>query len=151
MLSATVPAGSTLVAYGTPTGGATSTLDFIQLEQATPIANPDPTKYVAAAAFDQNVDPDRDQHGEPGLARSSASTCRPALPVSSKFQVSQKALEVVGAGPWFTRLLAPPGQDNTDIGFSPSGAGATGSSFRDFALFGNYNSRQDGAGQAVRR
>ena len=67
--------------------------------------------------------------------------------VSQKFQIGQKPLQVVGAGPWFTRLYAPQGQENTDVGFTPNGAGATGSQFRNFAVFGNTTSRTDGSGQ----
>jgi hypothetical protein len=144
-LNATVPAGSTLIVRNTT--GASIALDFIELEQATAIPNPDPTKYVVPTTFDQNG-----IQAAISAASQDATKVGVYLPagdyqVSSKFQVSQKALDIVGAGPWFTRLLAPSTQTNTDIGFAPSGAAATGSKFRNFALFGNYNIRADGAGQ----
>jgi hypothetical protein len=144
-LNTTVPAGSTLVVRNTT--GASIALDFIELEQATAIANPDPTKYVVPTTFDQSG-----IQAAISAASQDATKVGVYLPagdyqVSSKFQVSQKALDIVGAGPWFTRLLAPTGQTNTDIGFAPSGAAATGSKFRNFALFGNYNTRADGSGQ----
>ncbi|MDX6229955.1 MAG: hypothetical protein QOI76_3345 [Frankiales bacterium] len=144
-LNTTVPAGSTLTVRNTT--GASIALDFIELEQAAAIANPDPTKYVVPVTLDQNG-----IQAAISAASQDATKVGVYLPegdytVSSKFQVSQKALDIVGAGPWFTRLLAPSGQTNTDIGFAPSGAAATGSKFRNFALFGNYNIRADGAGQ----
>ena len=145
VLSATVPAGSTLSVRNT--AGGVIDVDFVQLEQATPVANPDPTHLLAVSGFDQNAI-------QTALSTASQSSTYTGIylpagvyTVSSKFQISQKPLEIIGAGMWFTRLEPPAGQSNTDIGFSPSGAGATGSSFRNFAIFGNYNSRQDGAGQ----
>ncbi|CAM5602158.1 hypothetical protein SALBM135S_04898 [Streptomyces alboniger] len=65
---------------------------------------------------------------------------------SNKFQVYGKAVEVVGAGPWYTRFHAPKSQENTDIGFRAE-ASAKGSSFSGFAYFGNYTSRIDGPGK----
>jgi hypothetical protein len=144
-LNTTVPAGSTLTVRNI--SGTSIAVDFIQLEQATPVANPDPTRYVVPATLDQNG-----IQGAISAASQDATKLGVYLPagdyaVSSKFQVSQRALDIVGAGPWFTRLIAPSAQTNTDIGFSPSGAGGTGSKFRNFALFGNYNIRADGSGQ----
>lgn len=55
-------------------------------------------------------------------------------------------MKVVGAGPWYTRFHAPSTQDNTDIGFRAE-ASAKGSSFSNFAYFGNYTSRIDGPGK----
>ncbi|MFC7643132.1 hypothetical protein ACFQX6_21490 [Streptosporangium lutulentum] len=65
---------------------------------------------------------------------------------ASKFQVYGKAVKVVGAGPWYTQFRAPTTQDNTDIGFRAEGS-AGGSSFSNFAYFGNYTSRIDGPGK----
>ena len=77
----------------------------------------------------------------------SASTCRPATTRRrSKFQVYGKAVKVVGAGPWYTRFHAPPSQENTDVGFRAE-ASANGSTFANFAYFGNYTSRIDGPGK----
>ncbi|MGH8890677.1 MAG: discoidin domain-containing protein, partial [Acidothermaceae bacterium] len=145
VLSTTVPAGSTLSVRNT--GGGTIDVDFIQLELATPKANPDPTHLLAVSGFDQNAI-------QTAISTASQSSTYTGIylpagvyTVSSKFQISQKPLEIAGAGMWYTRIEPPAGQSNTDIGFNPSGAAATGSSFRDFAVFDNYNNRQDGAGQ----
>ncbi|MDR4215842.1 hypothetical protein FO492_23440, partial [Bacillus paralicheniformis] len=59
---------------------------------------------------------------------------------SSKFQVYGKPIQVVGAGPWFSRFLAPSNQDGTDIGFRIEAA-AGASKFSGFAYFGNYVNR----------
>jgi len=145
VLSTTVPAGSTLSVRNT--GGGTIDVDFIQLELATPKANPDPTHLLTVSGFDQNAI-------QTAISTASQSSTYTGIylpagvyTVSSKFQISQKPLEIAGAGMWYTRIEPPAGQSNTDIGFNPSGAAATGSSFRDFAVFDNYNNRQDGAGQ----
>ena len=145
VLSTTVPAGSTLSVRNT--GGGTIDVDFIQLELATPKANPDPTHLLAVSGFDQNAI-------QTAISTASQSSTYTGIylpagtyTVSSKFQISQKPLEIAGAGMWYTRIEPPAGQTNTDIGFNPSGAAATGSSFRDFAVFDNYNIRADGSGQ----
>jgi hypothetical protein len=59
-----------------------------------------------------------------------------------------KAVDIVGAGPWFTRFFAPTGQENTDVGFRAE-ASSNGSKFRGFAYFGNYTSRIDGPGKVL--
>ena len=65
---------------------------------------------------------------------------------SSKFTVSGKAIRVVGAGPWFTRFVAPQNQSNTDVGFDAQSS-ANGSTFSGFSYLGNYDSRNDGPGK----
>jgi hypothetical protein len=65
---------------------------------------------------------------------------------ASKFQVYGKAVKVVGAGPWYTQFRAPTTQENTDVGFRAEST-ANGSSFSNFAFFGNYTSRIDGPGK----
>ena len=145
VLSATVPAGATLSVRNTT--GADITVDFVQLELATPVANPDPTHLVTVSGLDQSA-----IQAALNTANQSATATGIYLPagdyqVSQKFQIGQKPLQVIGAGPWFTRLYAPQGQENTDVGFTPNGAGATGSQFRNFAVFGNTTSRTDGSGQ----
>jgi hypothetical protein len=144
-LTTTVPAGSQLSVRNTT--GASIAVDFIQLEQATAVANPDPTKYVVPATLDQNGIQSAIQTASADATKLGVYLPAGDYAVSSKFQLNQRALDIVGAGPWFTRLLAPTSQTNTDIGFAPQGAAATGSKFRNFALFGNYNIRADGSGQ----
>src|SRR5690606_19946635 len=65
---------------------------------------------------------------------------------ANKFQVYGKAVDDVGAGPWFTRFFAPQSQANTDVGCRAE-ASANGSTFRDFAYVGNDTSRSDGPGK----
>jgi hypothetical protein len=57
-----------------------------------------------------------------------------------------KAVQVVGAGPWYTRFFTPSTQTETDAGFRADGT-ANGSAFRNFAFFGNYTIRIDGPGK----
>jgi Alpha-1,3-glucanase catalytic domain D2 len=57
-----------------------------------------------------------------------------------------RAVRVVGAGTWFTRFRAPADRENTDVGMAVQGS-ASGSTFADFAYFGNYTSRIDGPGK----
>ena len=65
---------------------------------------------------------------------------------SSKFQVYGKSIRVVGAGPWYTRFSTPSSQTETDAGFRADST-ANGSTFADFAFFGNYTIRIDGPGK----
>ena len=129
------------------TTGANIAVDFIELEQATAIANPDPTNYVVLTAFDQQASR-RDLHRQHHADQRRASTFRRATIRYRRSSMSpQKSLQIVGAGPWFTRLIAPQGSENTETGFNISGAAATGSQFRNFGLFGNWTNRIDGQGQ----
>jgi hypothetical protein len=52
-------------------------------------------------------------------------------------------VKVVGAGPWYSRFQTPTSQENTDAGFQVDGT-ANGSSFTNFAFFGNYTDRIGG-------
>ncbi len=123
-------------------------IDYINTEQVAPIANPDPAKYVTPAGFGQ-------QDVQNALDRRAQDTTGKLVGVylpagqyqtTSKFQVSGKAVKVVGAGPWYTQFNSPSTQDNTDVGFSVQST-ANGSSFSGFGFFGNYTSRIDGPGK----
>jgi hypothetical protein len=148
LLGTTVPAGSTIKLQKDAANSGTFAIDFISLEQATAIANPDPAKYAVPAGF---------THGEVQAALdkvrmdTTGTLIGVYLPAgdyqtSNKFQVYGKAIKVVGAGPWFTRFFTPTSAENTDAGFSTP-ATANGSSFSGFAFFGNYTSRIDGPGK----
>jgi hypothetical protein len=146
LLGTTVPAGSRIKLQKDAANGSTYTIDFVNLEQATQLANPDPAHYAVPAGFSQ-----QDIQNALDRARQDANLTGVYLPagdyaMSSKVNVYGKALKVVGAGPWFTRLNAPSGQENTDIGFD-SQSSANGSTFANFAVFGNYTSRIDGPGK----
>jgi hypothetical protein len=146
LLSSTVPAGS-LLQLRNMSSGTPIALDFMQLELATPIANPNPALYVTVSGNDQTA-----IQNAISTASSSSTAVGVYIPagsyqVNNKFQISQKPLQIIGAGPWFTQLFAPQASQDTDVGFALSGAAATGSQFKNFALFGNYTTRQDGSGQ----
>ena len=66
MLDTTVPAGSRIRLQKDPANTTTYAIDFINLEQAAPIANPDPARYAVPAGFThQDVQNalDRARHG----------------------------------------------------------------------------------------
>ncbi|HVV18638.1 MAG TPA: discoidin domain-containing protein [Pseudonocardiaceae bacterium] len=123
-------------------------IDFMNLEQATPTANPNPSTYVTPTGFDQQsvqnaLDAVRmDTTGKLVGVYLPAGTYQ----TTGKFQVYGKAVQVVGAGPWFTRFTSPTSQQNTDDGFDVQPT-ANGSTFTGFAFFGNYTSRIDGPGK----
>jgi hypothetical protein len=148
MLGTTVPAGSKIKLQKDAANTTTYAIDFINTEQVSPIANPDAAKYAVPTGFTQ-------QDVQNALDRVRMDTSGALIGVylppgdyqtASKFQVYGKAVKVVGAGPWYTRFFAPSTQDNTDIGFRADGT-ASGSSFANFAYFGNYTSRIDGPGK----
>ncbi|MBM0231628.1 discoidin domain-containing protein [Micromonospora sp. STR1_7] len=148
MLNSTVPAGSKIRLQKDPANTTTYAIDFINTEQVAPIANPDPARYTTPAGFTH-------QDVQNALDRVRMDTTGNLIGVylpagnystSSKFQVYGKAVQVTGAGPWYTRFNAPSGQDNTDIGFRAENSAAN-SSFKNFAYFGNYTSRIDGPGK----
>ncbi|MFE9911742.1 discoidin domain-containing protein [Streptomyces clavifer] len=148
MLGRTVPAGSRIRLQKDAANTSTYAIDFVSLEQAAQVANPDPATYAVPAGFTH-------QDVQNALDRVRMDTTGALVGVylpagdystASKFQVYGKAVKVVGAGPWYTRFHAPATQDNTDIGFRAE-ASAKGSSFSNFAYFGNYTSRIDGPGK----
>ncbi|MGW7242734.1 discoidin domain-containing protein [Streptomyces sp. NPDC054804] len=148
LLGKTVPAGSKIRLQKDAANTSTYAIDFINLEQATEIPNPDPAAYTVPAGFTQ-------QDVQNALDKVRMDTTGKLVGVylpagdydtSSKFQVYGKAVKVVGAGPWFTRFRAPSSQENTDVGFRAE-ATANGSTFSGFAYFGNYTSRIDGPGK----
>ncbi|MBT2445099.1 discoidin domain-containing protein [Streptomyces sp. ISL-36] len=148
MLGETVRAGSRIRLQKDAANTSTYAIDFISLEQVAPVANPDPARYTVPAGFTH-------QDVQNALDKVRMDTTGTLVGVylppgdystASKFQVYGKAVQVLGAGPWYTVFHAPPTQDNTDIGFRADGT-AKGSSFRGFAYFGNYTSRIDGPGK----
>ncbi|MFC5822307.1 CARDB domain-containing protein, partial [Nonomuraea insulae] len=146
LLGTTVQQGSKIRLQKDAANASTYAIDFVDFEQATQIANPDPAKYAVPAGFSH-----QDVQNALDKARMDANLTGVYLPAgdyqtSSKFQVYGKTIKVVGAGPWFSRFYAPSGQQNTDIGFRAD-ATANGSSFAGFAYFGNYVERIDGPGK----
>ncbi|RCG32833.1 glycosyl hydrolase, partial [Sphaerisporangium album] len=148
LLGTTVPAGSKIRLQKDPANSTTYAIDFINLEQVSPIVNPDPAKYAVPAGFTH-------QDVQNALDRVRMDTTGNLIGVylpagdyqtSQKFQVYGKAVRVVGAGPWYTRFYAPTTSENSDIGFRAESS-ANGSVFTGFAYFGNYVTRIDGPGK----
>ncbi|GGK62402.1 glycosyl hydrolase [Sphaerisporangium melleum] len=148
MLGQTVPAGSKIRLQKDPANSTTYAIDFVNLEQVSPIANPDTAKYAVPSGFGH-------QDVQNALDRVRMDTTGTLVGVylppgtydtAQKFNVYGKPIKVVGAGPWYTQFRAPQNQENTDIGFDTSSS-ANGSSFSGFAYFGNYTTRIDGPGK----
>ncbi|WP_405659072.1 discoidin domain-containing protein [Streptomyces sp. NBC_01166] len=148
MLGKTVPAGSRIRLQKDAANTSTYAIDFVSLEQVAQKANPDPARYAVPAGFTHQDVQNALDKVRMDTTGTLVGVYLPAgdYSTSSKFQVYGKAVKVAGAGPWFTRFHAPSTQDNTDIGFRAE-ASAKGSSFSDFAYFGNYTSRIDGPGK----
>ncbi|HEY0638599.1 MAG TPA: discoidin domain-containing protein, partial [Pseudonocardiaceae bacterium] len=146
MLGQSFPAGTRIRLQKDAANTTNYAIDFINTEQVSPIANPDPARYVVPAGFSH-----QDVQNALDAARQNAAMIGVYLPAgayqtSGKFQVYGKAVRIIGAGPWYTQFHAPQTQDNTDIGFRAE-ASANGSVFANFAYFGNYTSRIDGPGK----
>ena len=146
MLDASVPAGHKIRLQKDAANSGTFAIDFVNLEQVAPTANPDPAHYAVPAGFTQ-----QDVQNALDRARQDANLVGVYLPpgdyqTSSKFQVYLKSVRVIGAGPWYTRFFAPSGQENSDVGFRAESS-ANGSVFSGFAYFGNYTTRIDGPGK----
>ncbi|MDQ0585269.1 discoidin domain-containing protein [Streptomyces rishiriensis] len=148
MLGETVPAGAKIRLQKDTANTSRYAIDFVSLEQVAPVANPDPAAYaVPAGLTHQDVQNALDRVRMDTTGKLTGVYLPPGdYRTSSKFQVYGKAVQVVGAGPWYTQFHAPDGQENTDIGFRAE-ASAKGSAFRGFAYFGNYTSRIDGPGK----
>ncbi|MFE2437982.1 discoidin domain-containing protein [Streptomyces sp. NPDC059409] len=148
MLGETVPAGSRIRLQKDAANTSDYAIDFVNLEQVSAVPNPDPAAYAVPAGFShQDVQNALDKVRMDTSGKLVGVYLPPGdYQTSSKFQVYGKAVKVVGAGPWFTQFHAPTTQDNTDIGFRAE-ASAKGSTFANFAYFGNYTSRIDGPGK----
>lgn len=148
MLGDSVPAGSKIKLQKDAANSSRYAIDFVSLEQVAPIANPDPATYTVPAGFSHQDVQNALDKVRMDTTGALVGVYLPAgdYQTSSKFQVYGKAVKVVGAGPWYTRFNAPSTQDNTDVGFRAE-ASAKGSSFANFAYFGNYTSRIDGPGK----
>ncbi|MGW8890071.1 discoidin domain-containing protein [Streptomyces sp. NPDC055749] len=148
MLGETVAAGSRIRLQKDAANTSTYAIDFVNLEQVAPVANPDPAAYTVPAGFThQDVQNALDKVRMDTTGKLVGVFLPPGdYQTASKFQVYGKAVKVAGAGPWYTKFHAPSTQDNTDVGFRADGT-AKGSSFSGFAYFGNYTSRIDGPGK----
>ena len=145
MLDQTYPAGTKIRLQKDPANGTTYSIDFLDTEAVAAVPNPG-AGFVTPNGFTQ-----QDVQNALDRVRQDTTLQGVYLPAgeyqtSSKFNVSGRAVQVVGAGPWFTRFVAPQNQSNTDVGFDAQPS-ANGSTFRGFSYFGNYDSRNDGPGK----
>ena len=120
-------------------------VDFMNLEQTAPTANPDPAHLMVPAGFTS-----QDVQNAINTVSGSSTFTGVFLPagqysLTGRIQVGGKGMRIVGAGVWYTQFVAPASQTNTDTGFDVQST-ASGSSFSGFAWFGNYTTRQDGPG-----
>ena len=122
-------------------------IDFMNLEQTAPTANPDPAHYVVPAGFGQQDVQNALDKVRMDTTGTWTGVYLPAgqYAVSGRLTVYSKPVKVVGAGVWYAQFVAPQGQSNTDTGWDLQ-SGASGSTFTGFAWFGNYTTRQDGPG-----
>ena len=146
MLPASYPAGSVIKLEKDASNTSQYAIDFMNLEQVAPTANPNPATYITPTGTDQ-----QSVQNALTAAASSSTAVGVYLPAgqyqtTGKFQVSGKAIQVIGAGPWYTQFQSPSSQTDTDDGFSVQSS-ANGSTFTGFGFFGNYTSRIDGPGK----
>lgn len=148
MFDTTIPAGSTIRLQKDAANTSQYAIDFVSLEQVSPIANPDPSKYTVPLGFTHQDVQNALDKVRMDTTGNLVGVYLPAgnYETSNKFQVYGKAVKIIGAGPWYTRFYAPLNQSNTDIGFRATDS-ANGSTFSGFAYFGNYTSRIDGPGK----
>ncbi|MBO1330596.1 discoidin domain-containing protein [Streptomyces sp. VRA16 Mangrove soil] len=148
LLGTTVPKGSTIRLQKDAANTSTYTIDYVSLEEASELPNPDPATYAVPTGFSQQAVQDALDKVRMDTTGKLVGVYLPAgdYETSNKFQVYGKAVKVVGAGPWFTRFHTPSSQENTDAGFRAE-ASANGSTFAHFSFFGNYTSRIDGPGK----
>ncbi|MFI7609136.1 discoidin domain-containing protein [Micromonospora sp. NPDC049366] len=148
LLNSTVPAGSRIRLQKDPANSTTYAIDFINLEQVAPRANPDPARYRVPTGFSHQDVQNALDAVRMDTTGNLVGVYLPAgtYETSQKFQVYGKAVKVVGAGVWYTRFQTPTSQQNTDAGFRLESS-ASGSSFEHLAFFGNYTNRIDGPGK----
>ncbi|CAK4863459.1 unnamed protein product [Aphanomyces euteiches] len=122
-------------------------VDMIETENVAPAAsNPDPSKYVQVSStksIDQALTDFRADSTKKGIFIPAGEWA-----INSKIFLYGRATEIVGAGPWYTKLTAPQDQSNTDVGFNISST-ANGTTIRDLSAWGNYQYRVDGPGKFI--
>lgn len=122
-------------------------VDMIETEQVAPAAsNPDPSKYVEVSStksIEQALNEFRQDPAKKGIFIPAGEWT-----ISSKIYLYGRATEIIGAGPWHTKLVAPQDKTNTDVGFNISSQ-ANGSTIKDLSAWGNYVYRVDGPGKFI--
>jgi len=148
VLPSSFPTGSVIKLQKDASNTSQYAIDYMNLEQATAVANPNPTTFLTPTGFDQQSVQNALNTVGSDTTGKFAGVYLPAgqYQTTGKFQVSGHPFQIIGAGPWFTQFSTPITQSNTDAGFSVQ-ASANGSTFTGFGFFGNYTSRIDGPGK----
>ncbi len=122
-------------------------VDFVDFENVAPAAsNPDPAHYIQVSAtksIDQALTDFRADSTQLGIFIPAGS-----WPITSKIFVYGRATQIIGAGVWWTKLVAPQDQTNVDVGFNIAST-ANGSTVKNFSVWGNYRFRTDGPGKFI--
>lgn len=122
-------------------------VDMIETENvAPPASNPDPSKYVQVSStksIEQALTEFRQDSTKKGIFIPAGEWT-----ISNKIFLYGRATEIIGAGPWHTKLVAPANQTNTDVGFN-IGSAANGSTIKNLSAWGNYVYRVDGPGKFI--
>jgi hypothetical protein len=147
MLPTSYPTGTVFTLQKDAANTSQYAIDFMNLEQAKQIANPDPAHLVVPAGFTQQDVQNALDKVRMDTTGTFTGVYLPAgqYSVSGRLSVYGKPVKVVGAGVWYTQFVVPTSMSNTDSGWDLQ-SGASGSSFSGFAWFGNYTIRQDGPG-----
>lgn len=121
-------------------------VDMIETEEVAPaVTNPDPNQYVEVSnskSIETALNEAR-MNNKKGIFIPAGE-----WELSSMISVYGGAFEIVGAGPWHTKLVVPQDRNNTDAGFRIDPT-ASGSTIRDLSAWGNYTYRQDGPGKFI--
>ncbi|MFM9277755.1 discoidin domain-containing protein [Paenibacillus jiagnxiensis] len=122
-------------------------IDMIETEHVAPPAqNPDPTKYVEVSkskSIEQALNEFRQDKTKKGIFIPAGEWT-----LNKKISLYGRATQIIGAGPWHTKLVAPQNRTNTDVGFN-IGSTANGSVIKDLSAWGNYVYRVDGPGKFI--
>jgi hypothetical protein len=146
LLAGVVPTGSAIRLQKDADNPGTIAVDFVDLEQATQVTNPDPAKYAVPHGYTQQAVQDALDRARQDVNLAGVYLPAGDYQTTGKFQVYGRSVRVIGAGPWFSRFHAPDNLQNTDVGMAVQST-AGGSLFANFAYFGNYRSRVDGPGR----
>jgi len=147
VLPSSYPAGTVFKLQKDTANTSQYAIDFMNLEQATPVANPDPAHLVVPGGFTQQDVQNALDKVRMDTTGTFTGVYLPAgqYSVTGRLSVYNKPVKVVGAGVWYSQFVAPTTMTNTDTGWDLQ-SGASGSSFSGFAWFGNYTTRVDGPG-----
>jgi subtilase family serine protease len=122
-------------------------VDLLETENVAPAAtNPDPSKYVqvsASKSIEQALNEFRQDSTKLGIFIPTGT-----WEISNKIFIYGRATQIIGAGPWWTKLTAPQSTTNTDVGFNISSS-ANGSTIKNLSAWGNYIYRTDGPGKFI--